>query len=68
MKIYVNLNSQGNEKIELFSQETYDFQILGNEALIIAGYEDIKMSIFHLLAEKLWLTEDGDLHSKNHPN
>ena len=47
MEIYFNLNSQGNEKIEFFSQDTYDFQILGNKALIIACYEDIKISIFH---------------------
>ena len=46
-EIYFNLNSQGNEKIEFFSQESYDFQIFGNEALIIAGHEDIKISIFH---------------------
>ena len=36
--------------IEFFSQET--FQILGNEALIIAGYKDINISIIHLLAVK----------------
>ena len=47
MTIYLNLNSQENDKIEFFSKEIYDFQILGNEILIIAGYKDIKMSIFH---------------------
>ena len=46
MKIYFYLKSHGNEKLESFSQETCDFQILANEALIIAGYEDIKISIF----------------------
>ena len=46
MEIYFNLNSEGNEKIEFFSQKTYDFQILGNEALIIASYEDVELSIF----------------------
>ena len=35
MKIYFNLNYQGMKK---FSEETCDFQILGNEALMIAGY------------------------------
>ena len=39
MKIYFNLNSQEDEKIEVFSQETYSFQILGNEAIIIAVSE-----------------------------
>ena len=33
-------------------------QILGNETLIIAGYEAIKVSIFHWLAV---LKEDDDL-------
>ena len=48
------------EKVTLSSKETYDFQVLGN-TLIIAGYKAIKMSIFHKLAVKLWLTEDDDL-------
>ena len=61
MEINFNLNSQGNEKMELFSQETYDFQILQNEA----GYEDTKIPIFHWLAVKLWLKEDDDLHTNN---
>ena len=30
-----NLNLQENEKVEFFSQETCDFQVLGNEVLII---------------------------------
>ena len=33
--------------MEFFSQETYDFKILGNEALIIAGYKDIKFPTFY---------------------
>ena len=41
---------QGNEKIEFFSQETNDFQILGNETMIIAGYEHI--NLFSLIS---WL-------------
>ena len=49
MKIYFNLNSQGNEKLDFFSQETYDFQILKNESVIVAGYEDIKASIFTIV-------------------
>ena len=47
------MNSQGNEKVAFFSQETYNFQILGNEILIIAGYKARKISIFHWLAVKL---------------
>ena len=53
------------KKNECFSQETYDFQILGNETLIIAGYEDIKLSIFLQLAVKLWLKEIYDFHKNN---
>ena len=66
MKIYFNLNCQGNEEIEFFSQETYDFQILGNETLIIAGYEDIKFPIFQRLAVKLRLKEQNDLQTNNY--
>ena len=57
---YFNMNSQKNEKVEFSSKETYDFQVLGN-ALIIAGYKVLKISILHKLAVKLWLTEDDDL-------
>ena len=32
--------------MEFLSQETYDFQISGNKALIIAGYEDTQFSTF----------------------
>ena len=32
--------------MEFFSQETYDFQILGSEALIIASYKDINFLLF----------------------
>ena len=46
------------------SQETYDFQVLGNETWIIPGYKAIKISIFHQLAVKLWLREDDDLQKK----
>ena len=46
MKLLFNLSSLGNEKFELFSQGTYDFQNVGNETLFIADYEDIKISSF----------------------
>ena len=55
--MFLNLNSQGNEKCELFSQGTYDFQILGNETLFMADYENVKKSTFDWLATKLWLKE-----------
>ena len=42
--MYFNMNSEGNEKVAFSSQETYDFQGLRNETLII---ETIKISIFH---------------------
>ena len=38
-------------------RRTTIYQILGNEALITAGYKVIGMSIFHQLAVKLWLKE-----------
>ena len=60
MKIFFNLNSQRNEKIKFSSKETYDFQILGNETLMIAGYED-----FYFLAVG-WAEEDNDLFT-NYP-
>ena len=57
IKIYFNLNSQKNEKVAFSSNETYDFQVLGN-TLIIAGYKAINISVFHKLAVKLWLAQD----------
>ena len=65
MKIYFNFNSQRYDKVEFFSKETHDFQTLQGKSSIIAGYEDIKISIFHQLAVKLWLREDDDLHTNN---
>ena len=55
MKIYFNLNSQGNDKIEFFSQKTYKFQILGNETIIDADYKDIKVSIFSLFGHMIFI-------------
>ena len=55
-------------KKSIFSQETYDFQIFGNETVIITRYEDIKLYNFHLLAVKSRLHKDVDLHTNNHPN
>ena len=37
-------------KKSIFSQKTYYFQILGNDTLIINGYEDIEISILQQLA------------------
>ena len=47
MEIYFNLNSYGNENNRLFLARDLQFQILGAEALIISGYEDIKISTYH---------------------
>ena len=38
------MNSQGNEKVACSSKETYDFQVLGNKTLIIAGYKNFYFS------------------------
>ena len=58
MKTCFNVNSQENEQIPFFSKETCEFQVLGNNTLIIAGYKAIKLSIFHKLDVKLWLRDD----------
>ena len=55
MKMFFNLNSQGIEKFELFSQGTYDCQNLGNETMFVADYENVKKPTFDWLATKLWL-------------
>ena len=55
------MNSRGNEKVAFPSKETYNFQVLGNNTLIIASYKALKISIFHKLPVKLWLREDDDL-------
>ena len=66
MKIYFNLNSQRIEKNELFSQETSSFQTLGNNTMIIADNQDMRISSFQLLVAKLWLKHDDGLRP-NHP-
>ena len=65
MKIHFNLISQKNEKTELFSQETYNFQILVNDTMIIVDYKDITISSFHLLVVRSWLKEDHGLHKSS---
>ena len=65
MKMFFNLNSQGNEEFELLSQGTYDFQNVGNETLFISDYEDIKSSVIQQLAVKLWLKEEKDLRTND---
>ena len=54
VRILFNLNSQGNEKLKLFSQGTYDFENFRNGTLFIADLEDVKKSAFDQLAAKLW--------------
>ena len=53
IKIALNLDSRGDKKIELSSQGTYNFQILGNETLIIADYKYTKIFNFAILDIKL---------------
>ena len=55
MKILFNLNSQGIEKFDLFSQRTYNFQNSGNKTLFIADYQNVKKSTYDWLDAKLWL-------------
>ena len=49
IKIALNFKSRETEKIELSSQETCNFQILGNETLIIADYKYAKNFKFAML-------------------
>ena len=65
MKICFHLKFQGKEKIKIFSQESYGFQILRNGIMMISGYEDINIFSFHLLVAKLWPKEVDDLHTSN---
>ena len=47
----MNYKSQGNEKLELFSQGIYIFLNVGNGTLVVAYYECVKVSsstILHL--------------------
>ena len=53
IKIPVNFKSRGTEKVKLSSQGTYNFQILGNETLLIADYKYAKVSKFAMLDIKL---------------
>ena len=53
IKIALNFESRGTEKIELSSQGTYNFQILGNETLIVADYKYAKIFKFVMLDIKL---------------
>ena len=58
----LNVNSRGTENIKLFSQGTNNFQILGNETLIIADDEYAKVFRFAVLDIKLWLKDDSILY------
>ena len=48
--------------MELSSQGTYNFQILGNETLIIADYKWAKIFKFAMLDIKLLLKDDNILY------
>ena len=49
----LNFKSRATEKIELSSQGTYNFRILGNETVIIADYKYAKIFKFAMLDIKL---------------
>ena len=53
IKIALNFKPRGTEKIELSSQGTCNFQILGNETLIIADYKHAKIFKFAMVDIKL---------------
>ena len=55
----LNCKSRGTDKVELCSQGTYDFQILGNETLAIADYKDATIFKFAMLDIKLRLKDDN---------
>ena len=57
MKVFSNLNSQGNGKFQIFAEGTYDFQNLENETLFIADHKIVKKSAFDWLAAVLRLKE-----------
>ena len=61
IKIALNFKSQGIEKFELFSQDTYNFHNLRNETLVIADYEYAKIFSFALFDMRLWLKEENIL-------
>ena len=53
IKNALNFKSRGTKKVELSSKGTYNFQILGNETLIIAEYKYAKNFKFDMLNIKL---------------
>ena len=55
IEILFNFNSQGIEKLALFSQGIYNFRNLGNETLFIVDVQNVQKSAFDWLAAKLWL-------------
>ena len=57
IKIHFTLNSQGNEKFQLFCQGKYDFQNLESEISFIVDYKYVRKSAFDWLAAELWLKE-----------
>ena len=49
----LNFKSRGTEKVKLSSRGTYNFQILGNETLVIDDYKYAKIFKFAMLDIKL---------------
>ena len=61
----LNIKSQGAEEIKLFPLGTddVDSQDLSYETLTTADYNNVKIFSFVMVGIKLWLIEDGDLHT-----
>ena len=55
IKIALNFESRGTEKIKLSSQETHNFQRFDYETFIIADYEYAKILRSVVLDIKVWL-------------
>ena len=53
VNICLNFKSRGTERVKLSSQGTYNFQILGNETLVIADCKYAKIFKLALLNVKL---------------
>ena len=58
----MNFKSGGIKQIEISSQGTYNFQIVGNETLIIADYKYAKNFKFAMSDIKLQLKDDNILY------
>ena len=61
MRMFFSVRSQGTKEVELFSQGT-----LRCETLYTFDYKYVNIFSSAVLYIKLWLEEDGDLHTNHH--